>query len=247
MKPVVTYDIFCDASVGPDLRGCCSGALIERREPIQSYIDRTFQYTIQPKGTNNSGEIGAVALGVSCAISLHNYMKEEFTPRFNLFSDSLISIRGVREWMEGWIARSDKDGNLRNSSGSIVANQEFFKFIFNAITANPDIDINFLHQDGHVLARFDSIRTNFQKFNGIQPEDVGKSPESLCMANDFVDRETRKIINQYLSCSPEYLPDDWQDSDLDLIMSFYKNDKINDCSPANIAQYRKIVSYVHVQ
>ena len=207
----VVYDIFCDASVGPERKGCCSGILIERRpllietlddQPMFSGIDRTFLYSIQPDGTNNSGEIAAVAMGVMAAYDINRQLtiyRDDYTPWFNIFSDSLISIRGVRDWFPNWIKNMDKHGNLINSSGNIVANQEFFKYIYNTITMN-DININFFHQDGHVISNVTRIIPGFiQNNNGVSPLDIGISCMQLCASNDFVDNETRRIINQYIS------------------------------------------------
>ena len=203
----VVYDIFCDASVGPNRKGCCAGVLIERRPMIfvtdtgDSQVfggpDRTFLYSIQPEGTNNSGEIAAIAMGVMAAYDINRQLSEykRYIPWFNIFSDSLISIKGVREWFPNWLKNMDKDGNLISSSGSIVANQEFFKYIYNTITLN-EININFFHQDAHVISNVTKIVPSFMRNNnGIAPRDIGISCMQLCASNDFVDNETRRIIN----------------------------------------------------
>lgn len=209
MKPTLTYDIFCDASVGPNLRGTCSGALITRREERPGSPNSTFVYMIQPEGTNNSGEIGAIALAVNQACTLRRYGIHQLgiEPKFHIFSDSLISIQGVRDWLPNWIKNADENGNLRNSSKKVVANQEFFKYIYNTIATIDNIDITFFHQDAHVTKNFDTIRVNFKKFNHIDLELVGLTPETICIANDFVDRETRGIINNYLALNPNIRDD----------------------------------------
>lgn len=240
---VVIYDIFCDASVGPTLKGCCSGALIERRNPVRNYPERIFHYTIQPNGTNNSGEAAAVAMGVGHAVLLNSFMKERgYDPKFNIFSDSLISINGSREWLPNWVKNSDNLGNLRNYSGGIVANQEYFKYIFNSILVT-DIDIHFFHQDGHVLHNFEGINKSFRKQNGVYPIDIGKTPASLCLSNDYVDKETRKLINMYLNCPKEDLPKDWHDDRLSFIVNSFKCDTICDRSKEAIELYRNKVAY----
>ena len=53
-----TFDIYCDASVSPSLRGACAGALTVERNSQNVNI----QATIQPWGTNNSGEICGLLL-----------------------------------------------------------------------------------------------------------------------------------------------------------------------------------------
>jgi ribonuclease HI len=210
-KIQVIYDLFCDASVGPELRGTCSGVLINRR-PLRlngkelefSGIQRTFMYCIQMNGTNNSGEVAAVAMAVRGAIDIYSQIdKDSFNATFNVFSDSLITINGVREWLPNWIKKADRAGNLMTASGKQASNQEFFKFIYNTILES-DININFFHQDGHITTNVDRMIPDFVKFNyGLKPSDLGLTPMQLCACNDFVDRETRMLINQYLSSGVE--------------------------------------------
>ena len=244
----IIYDIFCDASVGPDGRGCCSGMLIERR-PFEQKIfgetvfggpSKTFLYTIQPTGTNNSGEAAAVAMGVMAATDIARNLREsrsgiEYIPWFNVFSDSLITIKGVRDWMPGWIKHIDAKGDLRNSTGAYTANQDFFKYIFNCISTN-DVNINFFHQDGHVTHDVGRIIPNFIKYNkGIHPNDIGLTCMQLCAANDFVDNETRSLINYFLSVpdSDIYFADK-------LSVNHLKNRYLD---PSNLSIYMERVKY----
>lgn len=242
-QPVI-YDIYCDASVGPELRGCCSGALIERREAPYGNPQRVFITLTQPNGTNNSGEAAAVALGLKSALDLYNYSKSiGYIAHYNVFSDSLITIRGVREWLPKWVKSQDPNGNLLNSSRDIVANQDFFKYIFNTIISNPGMYIKFYHQDGHVTDNFNRMRKNFKKFNGISPEDIGLNPTTLCLCNDFVDVETRRLINQYLNSTEEDRPWYWKKDILDIGLQTLTNPTIIDSSPSAINIYESIVGY----
>ena len=204
------FNIFCDASVGPELRGACSGVLVEQAHlnneggKITQIIDKKdFYALIQPNGTNNSGEVAAVSLGIIQAINIWSRLipNGENDAVFNLFSDSLITINGLREWLPGWVARSreDKEGIWYNSSNKVVKNQEYFKFIYNLLLMNPDFRIHLYHQDGHITSNFDQILPRFRQFNGIYLSDLCMNAAHICINNDTVDRESRRIINSYLN------------------------------------------------
>ena len=242
-KNEVTYDLFTDASVGPELRGCCSGVLITRRD--NRY--RTFTELIQPKGTNNSGEVAAVCLAVSHIRNLVDwYVNINPGPMpdltFNVFSDSLITVNGVRSWIVGWIKNMDKLGNLMNNSETIVANQNFFKFIYNTIL-DYNLRIRFIHQPAHVLTNVDKIIKPFaNNNNGFTPEHFGITPIQLCSCNDFVDRETRGIINLYLSTNPEDRPEYQRDEILKMKMGAIIERKIRYTSKEDMDRYLGLVS-----
>ena len=168
IKPII-YDLFCDASVGPNLRGSCAGCLVIRRpctlKDISQFPDHMFHYCIIPDGTNNAGESTAVAMATSIAIDLYHFMsKYNCYIVFNIFSDSLITINAVRNWMVGWIKNMGKDGILRSSSGSVAANQDKFKFIYNTILTNASspFHINYIHQKGHIVSNTDRMLNVFQ-------------------------------------------------------------------------------------
>lgn len=189
-----TYDIFCDASVNSNLRGACAGALIVERNSKNSYI----QAVIQPNGTNNSGEICALLLGVMTAIGIKESTGDPC--RFNIFSDSIISIRGVREWIFNWIAAAKANGNnvFISSSNKPVINQFYFKMIFNSIVLH-DLDVYFYHQDGHVTNKFSKAAENFIRDNGITPMRIGLTIGEMCTFNNYIDGRTRAILHRYIA------------------------------------------------
>lgn len=194
------FDIFCDASVGPELKGACAGALVEKTHiETGNIVEKKFHAIIQPNGTNNSGEAAAVTLGVIKALEIfHNPKYFGEIKNLNIFSDSLITINGVREWIPRWIRNASEDGTFIASNGDPVKNQFYFKYIFNTIILNRGIKLRFYHQDGHVTTDFDSIIPRFRKFNNIYLSDIGLSSSHICINNDLVDTETRRIINDYL-------------------------------------------------
>lgn len=189
------FDIFCDASVTNTLRGACAGALVAERFSQNSQMSAV----IQPFGTNNSGEIAAILQGVMAAINVKNFLHGEEC-RFNIFSDSVISIKGVREWIFQWIYNANKANSnmLTTSSGDPVANQIYFKVIFNLIILN-NISLYFYHQKGHVDNKFHLVSSQFQQTNGISLIRLGLTPEYISMFNNYVDNRTRDIIRQYFN------------------------------------------------
>lgn len=190
-----TFDIFCDASVnGSNLRGACAGALIVERNNRNSYI----QAVIQPNGTNNSGEICALLIGVNSAIAIKESTGEPC--RFNIFSDSIISIRGVREWIFGWIEAARANGNnvFIGSSNKPVINQLYFKMIFNQILLH-NLDVHFYHQNGHVTSKYYKAESDFVRDNGIYPIRLGLTIGELCTFNNYIDGRTRAILRRYIS------------------------------------------------
>jgi len=201
---MLRFDIFCDASVGPELKGACAGALVEVRrfdskKKVFIEIERNFYAIIQPEGTNNSGEAAAVCLGIMNALKKYNdyCVANQEIGRFNLFSDSMITIRGLREWIPNWI-RNSENGIFKNNAGNEVKNQQYFKYVYNTLLLNPGFRVHLYHQDGHVTNNFNSIIPRFRKFNGVYLSDLGLTPEHICLNNDTVDKETRKIINDFL-------------------------------------------------
>lgn len=186
------YDIFCDASVDKSLRGACAGALITERGSQFTQL----KTIIQPNGTNNSGEICAILIGVLSAIDIKEKAQEACA--FNIFSDSIISIKGAREWIFNWIANANSNGNfmLVNSSGEPVSNQLYFKLIFNHIIMHS-LEVHFWHQIGHVERNYVHCAKSFQKVNGINLFRLGLTAEGISAHNNYVDHKTRDILRGY--------------------------------------------------
>jgi hypothetical protein len=75
---------------------------------------------------------------------------------------------------------------------------------------------------------------DFVKYNyGLQPSDVGLTPMQLCACNDFVDKETRMLINRYLTSDIE--------DEHCTMPEYYKNTYIVDRTYAAIKVYKSKV------
>lgn len=189
-------NLFCDASINIDKKVACGGCYItcQNENGIQNL---GFQRIIQTNATNNSAEILAIWVGVIEAIKIkHRYPNAVF----RLFSDSKISLYGLRDWMKNWIARMNPDGVLIASNGQPVMNQERFIDIFNLIVEN-NLHIELYHQRGHVKDRNMSsklARAHFIKANKVPPENLGLDIEYISDCNDIIDNLTRQAIREYL-------------------------------------------------
>ena len=189
------YDIFCDASaLSGGQRGACAGCLVCERMSQHNELHAS----IQPTGTNNSGEIGALMNAVYIAGQLKEASND--VCYFNIFSDSIISIRGVREWIFHWIYNANKKRNniLTLASGVPVSNQIYFKIIFNQIILNR-LDIHFYHQIGHGTNKYEKIASSFYKNNGIPIMRLGLTAEFITSCNEYVDGRTRDILRQFVT------------------------------------------------
>lgn len=192
-------NIFCDASVNTIKGIACGGCVICQQDEYDniSYLYRKGY--IQNPATNNSSEILAIWLGVVEALNIRRTLYPNAI--FRLFSDSKISLYGLRDWIKNWINHIDDNGILYSSSGDPVKNQQFFIDIFNLIV-ETGLMIEFYHQRGHVKegrVSFEKSRSSFIKANKVPPEALRLRMEFINDLNDEVDHYTRDALNTYIS------------------------------------------------
>jgi len=167
-----------------------AGAILTINRNVPYVYDS--EYTILRNTTNNETEIFAIFLGINLIVK-HGLHLEDV--KINLFSDSNISIQGLKTWIFKW------SNNIRNdvmygSSGKPVANQDIFNTIVNTIV-NNNININLYHIKGHV----DNI---FQKKNAIKvfknknKIDIDMDTlNTLTYFNNIVDDTSRNLLKFY--------------------------------------------------
>ena len=113
---------------------------------IAAYRGTTMIKSCSPiitNSTNNESEIYGILCGIKDAIQ----MKYLYDPkRINLFSDSIISIKGLREWYKTWLS-TEQDGIIYSTSGA-VKNQNYFIYCM-AYIISCDLEINLYHVRGH--------------------------------------------------------------------------------------------------
>lgn len=190
------FNLFCDASIDIDVKIACAGCFITCQDDSNNITDIGMRRIIQPKATNNSAEILAIWIGVTEALKLRNQYPNAI---FRLFSDSKISLYGMRDWIKNWIRNSPTESLLISpSSGEPVKNQQRFIDIYNIIVENG-LRIEFYHQRGHVGSKVNMniARSSFIKANKVSPEALGLNIEYLSKCNDIVDNATRKPIVDY--------------------------------------------------
>lgn len=185
-----TFDIYTDASIDLTKKVGCAGALVVNRK-TNEIINEIF--ALRYNATNNLCEIIAIWLGIYQAIGLLNTEHEAF--HVNLFSDSQISLFGMREWIPGWIR--NRKGEAMISSSGVVANQEWFRDAYHAILGSG-LKIKFFHQKGHVST--DSPKhlyiaeKTFRTSNINSLHMIGLSAQTISTYNNKVDNDTRQIV-----------------------------------------------------
>lgn len=143
-----TLNIFTDASIFNKRNGYdgCYGAIAVFND---TKIDEI--YRINTDTTNNNAEIKGVRAGVYLALKYQHQFRI-----INIFSDSQISIFGIRDRLINW--RYDfTTQSLIGNMDQQICNQEIFMEIVYLMLQN-NLRINFLHQKGHVN---DNIRDTF--------------------------------------------------------------------------------------
>lgn len=191
-------NLFCDASIELEKKIACGGTYIMAQMDDCSIQEIGFRRALQLHATNNSSEILAIWLGVVEALKLRNIYPNAV---FRLFSDSKISLYGLRDWMKYWIANMKEDGILISSSGKPVMNQQRFIDIYNIIVEN-NLHIELYHQRGHVgesgKTSLDQARVQFIRANKVTPEALGLSIEFISQCNSKVDNLTRQAVRSYV-------------------------------------------------
>ena len=226
-----TLNIFTDASIKTiknidETLGCPGAICVGTNLNGSTYIIDEA-YFIERHATNNSSEIKAVSLGISKALQYRNNFKY-----INLFSDSMICIHGLREWLYNWL-RCIYNGTMYSSSGKPVANQQTFASILNTIVMN-NLYINLYHQKGHVSVINNDSLINaanvFKKTNFIQ-DDISLDLISLLSGyNNMVDIRTGEQLENFVSRPIPYCNKFNKDS---LVMGF-------DMVHFNVEKYKEL-------
>lgn len=184
-----TLNIFTDASkktINNISMGCPGYVLVRTDYAGKTYIIEQGS-TIEYDSTNNNSEYKAILLGLEAAIKYrHQY---QF---INLFSDSKISVYGLREWfINNWTL---EEGQLIGSSGP-VSNQDVISRIIHFIIDN-NFRVNLYHQKGHVTNKvFDRAIKVFMESNRLNYVDP-KLVAMISYYNDIVDKNTKMELEK---------------------------------------------------
>ena len=193
-------NLFCDASIDTNRKIACGGCYIVAQSDNIPLSPLYYKMYIQHNATNNSAEILAIWIGITEAIKIRNIYPNAV---FRLFSDSKISLYGLRDWMKNWIKNAERNHTevLISSSGQEVANQQCFIDIFNLIV-ETGLKIELYHQRGHVGeyggVKLDMARTQFIRANKVSPENLGLDIKFLSECNHYIDNTTREALRNYI-------------------------------------------------
>jgi ribonuclease HI len=142
-------NIFCDASIKKEGKNRYTGCYCAIAVVGDQIIDTICN--IVSETTNNNSEIKGVRAGVVLA----DRYKEKYRI-INLFSDSQISIFGMRDRIITWLAQGD---NLYGSSNQLISSSSIYIEIMRIIIESK-ITINFWHQKGHVTQTEESLNNS---------------------------------------------------------------------------------------
>lgn len=208
-----TLSVFCDASIDIKNKIACGGAVssypVFGANGSNVLVDNS-RMTIQRCATNNSGEILAILEGINLASIMMQYIKFN---RINIYSDSKISLYGLREWCFRWAPTQDENGFIYGSNGKVSNQQKFIEIIDTII--NLKLPVRFYHQKGHVKKTqyamanrffYDANKEFAQVVNPLY--DI----ETISAYNNWIDKATREqcLFNvnaktfSYDKSDPEY-------------------------------------------
>lgn len=202
-----TLNIFTDASIGKNNTGCY-GAIAVVGDDI---VDR--EYKMVSNTTNNNSEIKGIRAGLCLA------MKYRFQfANINIFSDSLISINGLRTYIYTW---KEKDGLLYSKIGKPISNQSIFiecHGILKVLDEAPCM-ISLYHQSAHINNNYNELikaSNSFKKNNTIRGKIDLNFIRYICTWNNYVDNTSRGMVrrnatNENIYMDPiEFIPiNDW--------------------------------------
>ena len=186
-----TLNIFSDASIVSKKDGFdgCYGAVAVVMDDI---IDKTFRQVSDT--TVNNCEVK----GLRAAIDIACKYKDQFD-YINIFSDSQISIFGLRDYIFKW-KYNIHDHLLYTSSGKPAVNQEIFIECHNMLLYSGLYNkINLIHQSGHVDNRYSSLNQaacTFRKANGVNGKIDLNFIRYISTYNTYVDQTSRSILRR---------------------------------------------------
>ena len=192
-----TLVIFTDASIVKSADGYngCSGS-VAFFENDDGTISEDISLVKLLDTTNNESEAYAIYLGLLQAINFRNKRPDKIKNIY-LFSDSKISLIGIREWIYKWV--ENVHGNvMMSSSGKPVANQGILLKCIQLILEN-DLEVVLSHTDGHVKFSvrkelYESLQ-NFRRMNHMVNSFINMDLyEMIARCNDIVDNVTRDTL-----------------------------------------------------
>ncbi len=199
-----TLNIFTDASMSKcqnETIGCYGINVATTNIELAKILFPTSLYIsytdIARYSTNNDSELRGILKGVFFALEFRQYFKT-----INLFSDSMISIKGLKDWINNWI-RNSNNGIMYSTSGEVL-NQELIKDIIFTIL-NNNLNINLFHQKGHVTDKnLEYAKQTFIKTNSLNCDVETSLIQEISICNNTIDKDTRNDLEWYMNNQYEY-------------------------------------------
>jgi ribonuclease HI len=148
-------------------------------------------FSILHNSTTQQGELYAILIGV-----MKSYLYRDFK-HIRLFSDSQVSIFGIRDRIFKWIRETNEGKSILGENGSIK-NQDYIMDIVYYILSN-NILIELYHVKGHVKRSYDSIvhaKKVFQSSNNINEFIDDALIYMISDANNTVDNYSTQMLNK---------------------------------------------------
>lgn len=181
-----TLNIFCDASIqnlrNRKFRGCYGAIAVFMDQPIDEV------YKVCNNTTNNNSEIKAIRASVCLALKHRGKFNN-----INIFSDSQISISGIRDRIFRWNVIND---SLCGYNDNPIANESVFIEVLGIITSS-ELRVNFYHQKGHVnIDKKDDILHAGEVFKRTNNLDKVSNSfiKYISYWNNEVDNKSRQIL-----------------------------------------------------
>lgn len=180
-------NIFTDASIRKynTIMYSCAGAILKNKG------DFIFSSKLLSNSTNNRGELEGILLGVNLCKDYN--IKTNRNNHFNLFSDSLVSIKTLTEWVKRW---KYKNGILYGSSGEIKNQDKIFLIMYTILENN--LNINLYHQKGHIKNNKASLKKALEVFNRSNNKTINNINfiKEITFFNNRVDNMTRQYLTE---------------------------------------------------
>lgn len=232
-----TLNIFTDASIlqiknNNKFNHCIgsSGISIWKEDKNIGDYSEVIAYT-----TNNFCELHAIFLATWFARNI--LFSDNDIKYINIFSDSKISVFGLREWIFKWVS-SSVNGILYGTSGKVKNQEEFIKIVKFIIDNNLNINLYHVrgHHDHNTQKEMINFKQSFQRENNINDIIEDKLINFLIMGNSIVDNLTRNKLKDNLLIQEAY-----NNKLLEKPISFDINKIIYDLNSGDINLYNRLI------
>ena len=186
-----TLNLFSDASmrnVRKDILSSCYGSVAVSKDTIINELFRLNTNTTVP-----AAEIRGIRCSLSLALQYRNMFKN-----INIFSDSQISVFGIRDYIWNW----KLTGNyvFVNRSGEEAKNQELYiECLEMLLDLSRTNTVNIFHQAGHVengLSNLKNAINVFKSSNNIPGKIDYNLIRYISTYNNYVDEKSRSILRR---------------------------------------------------